>query len=720
VNGRFTNTAPASPPPNNTDSLSEGSTNLYYTEARVSANTNVAANTLKVSFPGFGTTAGTSLEGNTPLLQLGTSGTTALAGNTTTISTAQANAITANTAKIATVADDTSPQLGGNLDVNGNDIVSASDGNIELDPDGSGQVVFKGNSTKGSGQFVLNCEQNSHGVVLKGPPHSANASYTLTLPNTDGSANQVLKTDGSGNLDWVDQTTDTNTTDLVSDTSPQLGGDLDLNGNKITTTSNADILIEPDGTGDINLSADTINLSDNANTGRIVIGTNFIQLKSTTVGAIWTATTNSNKFQIQQPLALGTAAPTSTTLLGIKRDSRTHIICENAAGDDKFKVDVDSSGNATTTIADTFIASGLTYPTSDGTNGQVLTTNGSGTLSFTTVSGGSGSSTFLGLTDTPSSFTASKFLKVNSAGNAVEFVDNPSGGISDVVDDTTPQLGGNLDTNGSNIVFGDSATPGTDDTLIFGAGNDLQIYHDGNDSFIKDAGTGDLKINASTVKISDHDGSPTHITVSGTGLSLNSGNGLVNVGNDKVGNGTDEEYIKFDDSANTVSLHVEDVAVFTVGDNHSTGNGFAEVTGKLEVTKGITLDKTANTDFSYRGDVMYFGSGSTTQGELCYLNSSGGWTAADADATGTAGGVMLAIALGTDPDADGMLLRGTFTLDHDPGTIGDELYVSTTAGDITATAPSGTGDVVRVVGYCLDSTNGQIWFNPSNDFIVLA
>jgi hypothetical protein len=651
---------------------------------------------------------------------LGTSGTTALAGNTTTISTAQANAITANTAKIATVADDTSPQLGGNLDVNGNDIVSASDGNIELDPDGSGQVVFKGNSTKGSGQFVLNCEQNSHGVVLKGPPHSANASYTLTLPNTDGSANQVLKTDGSGNLDWVDQTTDTNTTDLVSDTSPQLGGDLDLNGNKITTTSNADILIEPDGTGDINLSADTINLSDNANTGRIVIGTNFIQLKSTTVGAIWTATTNSNKFQIQQPLALGTAAPTSTTLLGIKRDSRTHIICENAAGDDKFKVDVDSSGNATTTIADTFIASGLTYPTSDGTNGQVLTTNGSGTLSFTTVSGGSGSSTFLGLTDTPSSFTASKFLKVNSAGNAVEFVDNPSGGISDVVDDTTPQLGGNLDTNGSNIVFGDSATPGTDDTLIFGAGNDLQIYHDGNDSFIKDAGTGDLKINASTVKISDHDGSPTHITVSGTGLSLNSGNGLVNVGNDKVGNGTDEEYIKFDDSANTVSLHVEDVAVFTVGDNHSTGNGFAEVTGKLEVTKGITLDKTANTDFSYRGDVMYFGSGSTTQGELCYLNSSGGWTAADADATGTAGGVMLAIALGTDPDADGMLLRGTFTLDHDPGTIGDELYVSTTAGDITATAPSGTGDVVRVVGYCLDSTNGQIWFNPSNDFIVLA
>ena len=100
---------------------------------------------------------------------------------------------------------DTTPQLGGSLDVNGQDIVSVSNGAIELAPDGTGKVTIKGNATSGSGQIVLNCEQNSHGISLKGPPHSAAASYTLTFPNTDGNADQVLKSDGSGNLDWVDQ-----------------------------------------------------------------------------------------------------------------------------------------------------------------------------------------------------------------------------------------------------------------------------------------------------------------------------------------------------------------------------------------------------------------------------------------------------------------------------------------------------------------------------------
>ena len=62
----------------------------------------------------------------------------------------------------------------------------------------------------------------------------------------------------------------------------------------------------------------------------------------------------------------------------------------------------------------------------------------------------------------------------------------------DLVGDATPQLGGNLDTNGNDINFGDN------DKAVFGAGSDLQIYHSGSASFIDDVGTGNLNLRADT------------------------------------------------------------------------------------------------------------------------------------------------------------------------------------------------------------------------------
>ena len=192
----------------------------------------ITANTAKTSFPGFGTSAGTALEGDTALLQLGTSSTTALAGDTTTITTDQANAITANTAKnsypsadatklagIETGADVTdatnvasagalmasSAQLTGNLDTQANTITTTTtNGDIKLLPNGTGLVDIQGATNPGA--IRLKCEEGSHGVTIQSPAHSAEANYTLTLPDNDGDANQVLQTDGSGNLSWVAQT----------------------------------------------------------------------------------------------------------------------------------------------------------------------------------------------------------------------------------------------------------------------------------------------------------------------------------------------------------------------------------------------------------------------------------------------------------------------------------------------------------------------------------
>jgi hypothetical protein len=91
----------------------------------------------------------------------------------TTASTAYATAAQGSTADSALqdVVSDTTPQLGGNLDVNGNSIVSVSAGNIAITPHTTGKVILDG----------------------------------LSWPTADGSADQVLKTDGSGNLGFVNQ-----------------------------------------------------------------------------------------------------------------------------------------------------------------------------------------------------------------------------------------------------------------------------------------------------------------------------------------------------------------------------------------------------------------------------------------------------------------------------------------------------------------------------------
>jgi len=104
------------------------------------------------------------------------------------------------------VVDDTTPQLGGDLDVQARIITtSTANGSIGLEPDGTGSVVARGTGVGLTpGTVTLNCEQNSHGVALQSPPHSAAASYTLKLPTSVGTVGQLLTTDGNNpaQLSW--------------------------------------------------------------------------------------------------------------------------------------------------------------------------------------------------------------------------------------------------------------------------------------------------------------------------------------------------------------------------------------------------------------------------------------------------------------------------------------------------------------------------------------
>ena len=86
----------------------------------------------------------------------------------------------ASSGAISNVVEDTTPQLGGNLDMNGQDIVTTSNATIDLAPNGTGNVVVRGNTNPGA--IVFNCESNSHGQTVRAQPHSASVTNTLTLP----------------------------------------------------------------------------------------------------------------------------------------------------------------------------------------------------------------------------------------------------------------------------------------------------------------------------------------------------------------------------------------------------------------------------------------------------------------------------------------------------------------------------------------------------------
>jgi hypothetical protein len=204
----------------------------------------------------------------------------------------------------------------------------------------------------------------------------------------------------------------------------------------------------------------------------------------------------------------------------------------------------------------------------------------------------------------------------------------------------------------------------------FGNGGDLRIYHDGSNSYIEDAGTGNLSVLTNSFRL------------------LNA-------------------------AANENMIQATENGAVTLYYNNN---------DKLETkTNGVNVKYsiTGNTDGTHAGDVVHLGESETVAGKIYYYTAAGAWEPVDADAEATCKG-LLAVALGSSSSTNGMLLRGMVTLDHDPGTVGDTLFASTQAGSATSTAPSGAGDIVRVIGYCLNSSNGQIWFNPDGAFVEVA
>ena len=148
--------------------------------------------------------------------------------------------------------------------------------------------------------------------------------------------------------------------------------------------------------------------------------------------------------------------------------------------------------------------------------------------------------------------------------------------------------------------------------------------------------------------------------------------------------------------------------------------------GIVSITNTLKYDNpTANSEFN--GEIVNFGSfaETTAAGDLICLGTDAGspvWRLANngnsVDSTG-----MLGIAMGSNPDA-GILVRGHARLaGYSALADGGKCYISSTNGDMTTTAPTGSGTYLRIVGYVVDSVSlsyGHIYFCPDNTWVEIA
>jgi len=165
---------------------------------------------------------------------------------------------------LSNIVDDTTPQLGGQLDVNGNSI---GDGTLELlsfieTASAVNELTITNAATAGSPALTATGGDSDIDLTLDG---KGTGTVKTLSSNLDITGNIVV----SGTVDGIDIATDvaantaktgvtTEISDVVDDTTPQLGGDLDVNGNSIVSASNGNVEIFPNGTGAVDINTQEI------------------------------------------------------------------------------------------------------------------------------------------------------------------------------------------------------------------------------------------------------------------------------------------------------------------------------------------------------------------------------------------------------------------------------------------------------------------------------
>lgn len=477
---------------------------------------------------------------------------------------------------------------------------------------------------------------------------------------------------------------------LEDDPSPSLAAQLDVNNQRITNTvTNGNVAIVPNGTGVVSMGSIAVNDSVNISSG----------------------------------------------LVDVRNDgtdqSKVKLYCESS---ETHYVQLKSPAHSGTYVSYDFV-----LPETAGTSGQYLQTDGSGNTTWSTVSAGSattldGQKLEYVVRDTALSSAGhyeGLVMKVGDAGNTLtagivyyfNATDNDWVAASNAAEATAKGILG--------IALGSSGT--TDGVLIQG----VYYYADaagvaGDVLFLGTAG-------ALTATAPTSDGEILRVLGQ-------------NIDDNVVMFQPSQDFVELGAAAGTTGLDdLSDAAVstpaaghlliydntdsqfenaaLTAGTNIRITNADASITlaaglgQELQMITQTADDGAVNATGEAEGTIVKFGDDPTTAGEV-YTFGSGTWTAVDADAEATTEG-LLGLALGGNSTTDGMLVYGVGYIDHNNAATaaGEPLYISTTAGDITATQPTAGGNFVRVVGYALaagGASGSKVFFSPSQDYIEIA
>ena len=425
---------------------------------------------------------------------------------------------------------DTTPQLGGDLDVNANDIISAGNNNISLLPNGTGKVVMDGDGSSGGvsiddgnidirtasgvvSKVKFYCESNNaHAQTLQAQPHSAASSAVLTLPVATGT---LVGTGDTGSV--------SNTMLAGSIAADKLAGSIGnakLSNSSITVSDgSSSTAIALGGTATFSGTANEVDVAESSGTITIGLPNDIVVAGNLTVNGT-TTTINTTNLAVTDNLV-----ELNQGLTGAASNDSGILIERGSTGDNAIMAWDESS--------DSFILGTTTATASDTGNLSITVAPiAVSSISATELDMGDSNKIKLGASNDLEIFHdgANSFISDTGTGDLIlkgaadiklrgsndedMIVASMNGGVSIYYNDTVHLATTTAGATITGVLTSDGVDMGDDEKIRFGAGQDLEIYHESsnNRGIIKEGGTGDLHIRSADFYLKNADGTKTYLT----------------------------------------------------------------------------------------------------------------------------------------------------------------------------------------------------------------